>query len=65
MTYKNFEDYLQEIHAKNYTGTDDDMPEAYKYWLLHLDTLIPYADDYGEIKKLEGFNMASNIIKNI
>jgi len=64
MKYKNFEEYLQEAHAKHYTGTDDDMPEAYEHWLLDLDTLIPYADAYGEIKKLEGVNLASEIIKN-
>jgi len=62
-TYKNFEDYLHEKHVENYIGSLDDYPEAYKHWLLHLDTLIPYADAYGEIKKLEGLNMASNIIK--
>ena len=67
MTYKNFEDYLHEIHAKHYTGTDDHMSGAFGLWLknLHVDVLMIYADAYGEIKKLEGFDMAGNIIKNI
>ena len=62
MKYKNFEDYLQEKHSKNYTGTDDDMPKAFEEWLggLDIDTLMLYADAYGEIKKLEGFDIATN-----
>jgi len=62
-----FEKYIQYTHAEDYAGTDDDMPEAYEEWLsdLDMDTLILYANDYGEIKKLEGFDMASNIIKNL
>ncbi len=27
------EDKLKEVHSKGYTGTDDDMPEAYENWL--------------------------------
>lgn len=33
-----FEDYLQEVHAKDYHGTDDDMPDAFERWLMDLDT---------------------------
>jgi hypothetical protein len=32
-----FEDFLKEIHAKNYTGTDDDMPEMFDLWITELD----------------------------
>ena len=41
-----FEDFLKEQHAKNYIGTDDDMPDAFDDWLteLDVDTLINYAD---------------------
>lgn len=28
-----FENYLQEKHAKGYMGTDDNMPDAYESWL--------------------------------
>jgi len=33
---KEQEDKLREEHSKNYTGTDDDMPEAYENWLESL-----------------------------
>lgn len=31
------EDKLKEEHAKDYHGTDDDMPDAYDSWLMDLD----------------------------
>jgi hypothetical protein len=30
---RNQEAILADIHAKGYTGTDDDMPEAFEAWL--------------------------------
>lgn len=30
---KDFENYLADIHAENYTGTDDDMPDALDNWI--------------------------------
>lgn len=52
-----FEDYLKEVHAKQYQGLDDDMPDDYEHWLMHLEQeqLIEYADMYTEyrIKKLK------------
>lgn len=30
------EEKLKEVHAKNYMGTDDNMPEAYERWLMGL-----------------------------
>lgn len=30
------EDTLKNIHAENYTGTDDDMSENYERWLMDL-----------------------------
>ena len=45
---KIFEDYLKRIHAKGYTGTDDDMSEDFnEHWLYRLDKeeLIQYAED--------------------
>ena len=32
-----FEDYLKQLHAKGYTGTDDDMPDAFESWLALFD----------------------------
>lgn len=33
----NFEDYLSNVHADQYTGLDDEMPEDYEEWLQDLD----------------------------
>lgn len=43
-----FENYLKEVHAKEYMGTDDDMPDAFDNWLgdLAADEFINYADEY-------------------
>lgn len=30
------EDKLKEVHSKDYTGTDDDMPDDYENWLSNL-----------------------------
>ena len=38
------EEKLKESHAKDYHGTDDDMPDNYEYWLENLDL--------GEIKEI-------------
>jgi hypothetical protein len=35
---KEQEDKLKEAHAEDYTGTDDDMPDAYEDWLGELDS---------------------------
>jgi len=45
-----FEQYLKDIHAINYMGTDDDMPEKFETWLANqdIDTLMSYADDYAK-----------------
>lgn len=34
-----FEDWLQSIHAKTYTGTDDDMPDAFDHWIENFDPM--------------------------
>jgi hypothetical protein len=33
-----FEDFLRATYAEHYTGTDDDMPDKYEYWLSNLET---------------------------
>ena len=30
------EDKLKEIHAKQYTGLDDDMPDDFENWIVEL-----------------------------
>ena len=41
-----FEDFLMNEHAKEYHGTDDNMPDAFDNWLTELsaDDFIMYAD---------------------
>lgn len=45
-----FEDFLEEIHAKQYTGTDDDMPDNFEHWLetIGIDAVITYANQYAK-----------------
>lgn len=33
------EDQLRDIHAVDYMGTDDDMPEAFEAWLENLTVM--------------------------
>jgi hypothetical protein len=46
-----FEEFLQDIHARDYHGTDDDMPEAYEAWLtdLQVDDIIGYGNQFGNM----------------
>ena len=45
-----FENYLEDVHADDYHGTDDDMPDAYESWLerLEIEDLLEYAEDFGK-----------------
>lgn len=45
-----FENYLKDIHASDYMGTDDDMTDKFDSWLENqdIDTLMSYADDYAK-----------------
>ena len=42
-----FLDYLAGVHAKDYHGTDDDMPDDFKRWMdgLDSDDLIALAEE--------------------
>ena len=54
--YKNFEEYLQEIHIKEENCLDDDLPDAFSEWLIDTldpETLIEYADKYAKIKVVQ------------
>jgi hypothetical protein len=46
MNTNTFEDYLMEVHATTYHGTDDDMPDNYEAWVGQLDAsaVMQYAD---------------------
>lgn len=53
-----FEDFLQDKHAAQYQGLDDEMGEDYEEWLseLDVDTWLEYGRAYSEAKALEAFN---------
>jgi hypothetical protein len=61
-----FEDYLMEIHARDYIGTDDDMPDNYEYWLDNVDKneLIEYANKALSQQKQEIIGVVEDYIKN-
>ena len=42
-----FESYLMEVHARDYHGTDDNMPDDFEKWLGELDTqeLMDHAEE--------------------
>ena len=44
-----FEEFLKDQHAKDYIGTDDDMPDDFDDWVGELDTqeVIDFAEAYG------------------
>jgi len=46
-----FEEFLKYMHVEDYTGTDDDMPDAFETWLTELegDDLIGYGNKFGKI----------------
>lgn len=48
----NFEEFLQNKHAEQYTGTDDDMPDNFVDWSSNIsyEDMIAYADEYKEAK---------------
>lgn len=48
---KSFEDYMQDVHAKQYIGLDDEMPDDYDNWLCELD--IEDWINYGEKHSLK------------
>lgn len=57
-----FEDFLQDKHASQYQGLDDEMGEDYEEWLSELDPdiIIAYANVYGAQRHLDGFKEASD-----
>lgn len=70
-TTETFEEYLKEIHAKNYTGIDDDMSDNFESWLegIDIELLLDLASNYGKLKfvdgKLEGINMGAEVVSKI
>ena len=64
---KTFEEYLQDWHADAYSGTDDDMPEAYETWLSELDgeEYIRFADLYGKDCEIAGMKNAKELLYRV
>lgn len=46
-----FEDYLKEIHADGYIGSDDDMSDDFEGWVteLQVDDLIDYGNKFAKL----------------
>jgi hypothetical protein len=44
-----FEQFLQEVHMKDYRGTDDDAPDAFDQWTTTLDVqeVMDFAEEWG------------------
>lgn len=63
-----FEQYLQQVHAKTYTGTDDDMSDDFYLWLVNLDAgeLMQYADEaIQEAEKRKSLETAEMILRTL
>lgn len=45
---KTFTEYLKEVHAKSYQGTDDNMPDAFDKWFdkKNVDEIIEFAEEW-------------------
>lgn len=61
-----FEDFLKERHAKDYHGTDDDMPDSFEKYLceLNIETLMLLADLYGADQYILALNKVKEMIPN-
>ena len=63
MKHIDFEEWLKEWHAKEYIGTDDDMPDAFDTWTSELDTeeIFWLADRAVHEGELRGMKHAADI----
>ena len=64
---QDFEDYLREIHALGYMGSDDDMPDAFNQWLEDLEPAdwLGYGQTYGISRALRAMDRAKEILHEI
>jgi len=58
MKYKDFEDFIEEKHAEQYIGLDDDMPDDCNEWIANLDAdeWLEYGQAYAKIMKRKAYN---------
>lgn len=65
--YKNFEDYLMEMHMKEEPYVlDDDLPDAFSDWLCDSDpqSMIDYADKYTALRLKQSREQLLNDFKD-
>lgn len=65
MKQQTFEEYLQDRHAVQYHGTDDDMPDDFDQWVSELDPnkVIEYAERWGdELKRIYCNEVLADIV---
>lgn len=60
-----FYEFLQNRHARDYHGTDDDMPDAFDTWLtdLQADDWITLGELFGACTKVEILKECINLKK--
>ncbi len=53
-----FEDFLMELHAKDYHGVDDDMPNDFDNWLEQFDVMdiLELVKKYEVVKEEKFYN---------
>ncbi len=61
------EEYLKNVHARNYTGTDDDMPDSFEAYLVNLDVdeWIKLADEYVEYIQSDMVTRVMNVVAGV
>lgn len=59
-----FEEFMKGVHAEDYHGTDDDMPDNFELWESNLDIqeVIDYAEEFVALirSKVEGLTPEYN-----
>lgn len=64
----NFEEYLKDIHARDYIGTDDNMSDGFESWLEDqgIDEIVQMANNYAVIySKAVITNVIGKLMKEI
>lgn len=58
---KTFENYLRNLHAKEYHGTDDAMPDAFERWLEQFEVadILDLVAKYEADKNIAASNLGS------
>ncbi len=61
----NFEGFLIDKHADQYTGLDDDMPDDFNDWIENLDAddFIRYANQYCQKMLVRQLDLHTEIVK--